>query len=168
MKRNQAGFTLIELMIVIAILGILAAIAIPAYQDYSVRAKVSEAINVASPSKLAVAEFLSSEGRWPDNRTEAGVSDVDSKYVDELTIVGTAGIPTNLAGAILAKIYIDVNEDTTGVNSVLGAGQVMYIELIAGSVNGAIDWECNVTSDNDGTGTTASAGLQRLVPSSCR
>ena len=77
MKRNQAGFTLIELMIVIAILGILAAIAIPAYQDYSVRAKVSEAINVASPAKLAVAEFLSSEGTWPANRTEAGVSTVD-------------------------------------------------------------------------------------------
>ena len=171
MKRNQAGFTLIELMIVIAILGILAAIAIPAYQDYSVRAKVSEAINVASPAKLAVAEFLSSEGRWPTNRTEAGVANVNSKYVDLLTIVGDAGIPEVLpvnGGAINARIYVDVNTVATGVESVTGTAPTpMFIELTAGNVNGAVDWSCTVTEDTAGTAPSDPA-VQRLVPSSCR
>ena len=72
MKKFQQGFTLIELMIVIAILGILMAIAIPAYQDYSVRAKVSEGINLAGASKLAVAETYSSAGYLPTGQTEAG------------------------------------------------------------------------------------------------
>ena len=169
MKRNQAGFTLIELMIVIAILGILAAIAIPAYQDYSVRAKVSEAINVASPAKLAVAEYLSSEGSWPTNRTAAGVSTVTSKYVEDLTIIGDAGTPTGLAGAVTARIYVDVDTDTTGVDSVLGVAAdatAMFIELTAGSVNGAIDWDCNVVTST--AGGLPGADVQRLVPSSCR
>ena len=169
MNKNQAGFTLIELMIVIAILGILAAIAIPAYQDYSVRAKVSEAINVASPAKLAVAEYLSSEGEWPTNRTAAGVASVDSNYVDELTIIGDAGIPEPLpvnGGTVNARIYVDVDTDATGVDSVLGSAQTMFIQLTAGAVNGAIDWDCIVTTDT--SGTAAGAALQRLVPSSCR
>ena len=73
MKKMQQGFTLIELMIVIAILGILMAIAIPAYQDYTVRAKVSEGMNVASAAKLAVAETWSSSGAMPTTNAEAGL-----------------------------------------------------------------------------------------------
>ena len=167
MKRTQAGFTLIELMIVIAILGILAAIAIPAYQDYSIRAKVSEAINVASPAKLAVAEFFQSEGDWPANRTAAGQSLVVTKYVTALTIVATTGDPT----ANNAYIYVDVNETTgaTGVASV--SPDDMFIELVGINSNGAVDWRCNVVSvvgDGSGPSAPASAALQRLVPSSCR
>ena len=168
MKRNQAGFTLIELMIVIAILGILAAIAIPAYQDYSVRAKVSEAINVASPAKLAVAEYLSSEGRWPLGREEAGVSDVDSKYVDELTLFGDAGIPGDTFGGITARIIVDVNTDATGVDAITGnADEPMFIQLEAVSRDGAVDWNCTVVEDVDGTAPT-NPDITRLVPSSCR
>ena len=168
MKRNQAGFTLIELMIVIAILGILAAIAIPAYQDYSVRAKVSEAINVASPAKLAVAEFLSSEGRWPTTRTEAGVADVISKYVDELTLFGDAGIPTDFAGGVTARIIVDVNTDQTGVDSITGnVGEPMFIQLEAAAVDGAVDWNCTVVEDVAGA-TPTNPDITRLVPSSCR
>src|SRR5690606_28183198 len=73
MKKIQQGFTLIELMIVIAILGILMAIAIPAYQDYTVRAKVSEGMNVAGAAKLAVAETRQTAGEWPDTNPEAGL-----------------------------------------------------------------------------------------------
>src|SRR5690606_1505696 len=69
MKKIQQGFTLIELMIVIAILGILMAIAIPAYQDYTVRAKVSEGLNVAGAAKLAVAETFQTNGGWPSTTT---------------------------------------------------------------------------------------------------
>ena len=65
--KQQHGFTLIELMIVVAIIGILAAIAIPAYQDYTVRAKISEGLNLAGASKLAVAETYDSKGRMPAN-----------------------------------------------------------------------------------------------------
>ena len=73
MKTMQKGFTLIELMIVIAIIGILAAIAIPAYQDYTIRAKVSEGISLASAAKLAVAETFDSTGTIPGDNTTAGL-----------------------------------------------------------------------------------------------
>ncbi len=84
MKKIQQGFTLIELMIVIAILGILMAIAIPAYQDYSVRAKVSEGINLAGATKLAVAETYSSTGALPDDNDGAGdpaATSITGEYV---------------------------------------------------------------------------------------
>ncbi|EMT2632766.1 pilin [Neisseria gonorrhoeae] len=74
MNTLQKGFTLIELMIVIAIVGILAAVALPAYQDYTARAQVSEAILLAEGQKSAVTGYCPNHGKWPENNTSAGVA----------------------------------------------------------------------------------------------
>ena len=155
MKRTQSGFTLIELMIVIAILGILAAIAIPAYQDYSVRAKVSEGINVAAPAKLAVSEYFQSEGGvFPSTRILAGVSTVDSNYVDVLTVL-TNGV-----------IVIQVDVAATGASNV--GCSALYVRMDPTNSTGATDWQCRGASDLAGTVMVNTDPCTRLLPSSCR
>ncbi|HHK0784584.1 TPA: pilin, partial [Neisseria gonorrhoeae] len=89
MNTLQKGFTLIELMIVIAIVGILAAVALPAYQDYTARAQVSEAILLAEGQKSAVTEYYLNHGEWPKDNTSAGVAspaDIKGKYVKEVEV----------------------------------------------------------------------------------
>ena len=87
MKSVQKGFTLIELMIVVAIIGILAAIAIPQYQDYTIRSKLTEALNLAAPAKLGVAESYASNGALPGDNATAGIAAaITSKYVASLLI----------------------------------------------------------------------------------
>ena len=106
-KNVQKGFTLIELMIVVAIIGILAAIAIPAYQDYTIRAQVSEGLAMAGAAKAAIAETFSQTGTWPNDNAAAGIgdrADITGKYVTDLqidngTIVITYGDQVNAAVA---------------------------------------------------------------------
>ncbi|HGP7461030.1 TPA: pilin, partial [Neisseria gonorrhoeae] len=90
MNTLQKGFTLIELMIVIAIVGILAAVALPAYQDYTARAQVSEAILLAEGQKSAVTEYYLNNGEWPEDNTSAGVaspaSNIKGKYVQKVEV----------------------------------------------------------------------------------
>src|SRR5215468_11097422 len=90
MKKVQQGFTLIELMIVVAIIGILAAIAIPAYQDYTIRAQVSEGMNLAAAAKAAVSEYFLNRGQAPTTRLVAGMSqtatDTSGKYVASVDV----------------------------------------------------------------------------------
>ena len=88
MKRIQQGFTLIELMIVVAIVGILAAIALPAYQDYIVRSKMSETMAAIAACKTSVAEYTSTKGSLPGNVTLSGCSTVPSQYLASLTVTG--------------------------------------------------------------------------------
>ncbi|EMT9814012.1 pilin, partial [Neisseria gonorrhoeae] len=95
MNTLQKGFTLIELMIVIAIVGILAAVALPAYQDYTARAQVSEAILLAEGQKSAVTEYYLNNGKWPKDNDSAGVASSDKikgKYVKSVTV--TNGVVT--------------------------------------------------------------------------
>jgi type IV pilus assembly protein PilA len=96
MKKVQQGFTLIELMIVVAIIGILAAVAIPAYQDYTVRAKVTEGLSLATSGKTAIGEYFASNGALPTNNTQAGLATATSlrgNSVSSVT-VGTGGLIT--------------------------------------------------------------------------
>lgn len=142
MKKLQQGFTLIELMIVIAILGILMAIAIPAYQDYTVRAKVSEGMNVAGAAKLAVAETRQTAGTWPANNAAAGLpiaASINGNNVASVTV-----------GA--GKITIAYQDEPALNGSV--------VVLSPSFTGGSVSWTCN-----EGAGTTVAS---KYLPASCR
>jgi len=100
MKRVQQGFTLIELMIVVAIVGILAAIALPAYQDYIVRSKMSEGVAAAAACKTSVAEYASTRGSFPTDTAASGCSTLATQYVTGTTVAtGVITVATDNTGA---------------------------------------------------------------------
>jgi type IV pilus assembly protein PilA len=154
----QKGFTLIELMIVIAIIGILAAIAIPAYQDYVIRSQVAEAFSMAGAAKAAVAEYYANKGSWPANNSAAGVGSattIQGKYVSQMTISN---------GGIDIKFGNQANTAIFGKDVGLQPGL---------SANGDTIWKCALAKDPSGwTGTPGSAVtttvLGKYLPSSCR
>ena len=126
MKAIQKGFTLIELMIVIAIIGILAVVALPAYQDYTARAQVSEALTLAEGQKSAVTEYRSDRGDWPTTNAMAGVaSSISGKYVASVE-VGADGIITATMKSA------DVNHDIKGKTLI----------LTPTDQNGSFTWTC--------------------------
>jgi len=145
MRNLQKGFTLIELMIVVAIIGILAAVAIPAYQDYIARAQVSEAVSLAAGGKTPMAEYMADKGAWPTDASDI-MGNLSGKYTSRITISAGAGL-TTLSATIQAKIR------TTGVNSAITGGL-----LLLSTADGGKNWTC-----------TTGAGLSaKYVPSSCR
>jgi type IV pilus assembly protein PilA len=123
-KAIQKGFTLIELMIVVAIIGILAAIAIPAYQDYTIRAQVTEGLNLMSDLKAGVAEWFAQEGTWPADGTPLGISDPaakSGKYVTQIaiedgTLTATFG---NQANANIENGLLSLKPLVSGNNDVI-------------------------------------------------
>ncbi|HEZ7176126.1 TPA: pilin [Neisseria meningitidis] len=165
MNTLQKGFTLIELMIVIAIVGILAAVALPAYQDYTARAQVSEAILLAEGQKSAVTEYYLNHGEWPKNNTSAGVAssatDIKGKYVQSVTVAN---------GVITAQMA------SSGVNKEI---QGKKLSLWAKRQDGSVKWFCgqpvqraNANGANNDDGVTADSGNEKIdtkhLPSTCR
>jgi type IV pilus assembly protein PilA len=144
----QKGFTLIELMIVVAIIGILAAVALPAYQDYTVRAKVSEVILAASSAKVAVAE--AAQAGTPMDNTSLTVATMNSKYVAS---VGYAG--TDASNGVITAI-------AQGETKILGAG-VAFSGLL--KPNGQVEWTCRAAVV---AGSVTVLMDSKYLPASCK
>ncbi len=152
MKKAQQGFTLIELMIVVAIIGILAAIALPAYQDYIARSKTTEATAALDSYKTSVTEFLSSEGPAALAAASAdqvgmptgGVAPLNAKYIS-----ATSWTPSATAPVIAVTLQ--------GTNSALDGTN---IQLTGGvKADNSVDWVCS---------GTVTAGGKKLLPANCR
>jgi type IV pilus assembly protein PilA len=146
MKMIQRGFTLIELMIVVAIIAILAAIALPAYQDYLIRSQVSEGAVLADGAKTAMAEFYSNLGRFPPNNTSAGLAlpvSIAGKYVLSVDIGSTAGV--------IKSTYNTTNANAKIQSKVLSFSSITH--------TGSIEYKCKTLT------TTVDP---KYLPTSCR
>lgn len=145
--KKQSGFTLIELMIVIAIIAILAAIAIPAYQDYIARAQMSEAMTLASGPKVAVSEVFAQDGTCPANGTNgiATATDINGKYVHSVTTGGAAAAAGGCTITALMKSS-GVAEGIKGKNLVL---------TLSNADKGSNVWTCTSNAE------------QKYLPKAC-
>jgi type IV pilus assembly protein PilA len=140
MKSIQKGFTLIELMIVVAIIGILAAIAIPAYSDYTKRAKVTELVTAGSACKASVSEYFQAQQAYPPNIAAAGCSATTTAKISGLTMTGN-GI-----------ITVSANSTGAGVT-----GNYVLVPTESATGSGVLEWACTTSSIDD-----------KYLPANCR
>ena len=166
MNTLQKGFTLIELMIVVAIIGILAAVAIPSYQDYTGRAQVAEAVSLTSALKVGLAEAFADSGEWPASVDAIGGTKT-GKYVALITIASGAGLPG-------VPVIVTATMKTTGVNRELQNAQTNTYAMA--SPDGTV-WTCgegpDVTSSSGSPSVTATSKATntiaaKFLPSACK
>ena len=140
--QKQQGFTLIELMIVVAIIGILAAIAIPQYQSYVTRSKMTEVVTAASACRTSVAEFYSTTGKLPTTENQAGCEDQSSDYVESV------------------KYVVDSNQIQAAIKGIDSTVNTGYVALTANkpSGSGSLTWDCSGSTD----------AVTQVLPANCR
>jgi type IV pilus assembly protein PilA len=160
LKQAQKGFTLIELMIVVAIIGILAAIAIPAYQNYTIRAQVTEGLTLADGWKTAIGEYYANNGTWPTQANLTGTAVSIGKYESGVTVTTGGVIQITYGGAANAKLI---------ASPILGL--VPYT-----NANNDVLWQCGFGAAPSGTGVAVASGatagggttvLAQYLPISC-
>ena len=163
-KKAQQGFTLIELMIVIAIVGILAAIALPAYQDYIVRSKMTEPLGALAEAKTTIAEYVAANGSWPASNTSFGLNTAVRGQSDIVSAIDVLPEPGAADQPMYVVAYVDpctwdgsVCVPTTDVRT--------HAFSLSGSTNGdgTMSWEC-IPGDNAG----ANAVETKYLPANCR
>ena len=141
------GFTLIELMIAVAVISILAAIAVPTYRDYTIRAKISEALNVAASAKISITEYYISEGKLPANLDEAGLENVATDYIKSFDYTGDEN-----RGRMTMTLADGIGGDA--------AGKKIIVETVPIHDGALLKWNCAPAKEN---------GVdKKYLPANCR